>query len=196
VQDILADPRYAPRKTFVQWLLESLSRIHKPDQPASGWQEVLWWIVLIWCGLTVIAIVGHILWQVASLLGIRIGGRLRGTRARWARAPRPESLEQIQARVRELAARGAFREAVSVMMLALVRWLEHAGLLAFHNSKTSGDYVREYPRASGGRDAFREFALTFDHIAYGGERCDRAAYSRADHLFQRVLKHVEQPPQV
>jgi len=196
VHDILSDPRYAPRKTFMQWLLERLSRIHRPDRPASGWKKVFWWIVLIWCGLTIIAIVGHILWQLASLLGIRIGGRLRRAGVRRARTPQLESLEQIQARVRELAARRAFQEAVSAMMLALVRWLEHAGLLAFHNSKTSGDYVREYPMTGPGRDEFCEFALAFDRIAYAGEPCDRAAYSQADNLFQRVLKHVEQQPQV
>jgi len=106
------------------------------------------------------------------------------------------SYDDLQARMRVLAAKGAFRPALGVMMVALLRWLDRAGVVKFHASKTNGDYLRDYARARAGAGYFRRFVLAFDAIAYGGVTCGPRTYERMLDLFEEIRHDVAQEPQV
>jgi hypothetical protein len=85
-----------------------------------------------------------------------------------------------------LADHNLFRQAISVMMLVLLRGLDRAGTLRFHRSKTNGDYVGEYPAGVPGRDEFRRFSLSFDVLVYGCAPCEQETYQRMRSLFEQV----------
>ncbi|NQT20660.1 MAG: DUF4129 domain-containing protein, partial [Planctomycetes bacterium] len=79
---------------------------------------------------------------------------------------------------------------IGLMMVALLRWLERADVLRFHQSKTNGDYVREYPQQGPGGGDFRKFALDFDAAVYGGALCDRRSYEHMNIIFERIISDV------
>jgi len=190
-QNILNDPRYRPRKGFWQWLKEKIFGWDGPDiDLGHTWPRIVFWIFAIWCVLALLAILGHFIWTVVVLLRGLVGKR--GTSLRQPRFGRmaQHSYEDLCRQMDALALRGLFREAVGVMMVALLRWLDETGILRFHESKTNGDYVTEYPRASAGCEDFRRFVLAFDATVYGGEACKRRAYQELNAIFERVRGNV------
>jgi hypothetical protein len=195
VQAILSDPRFAPRTTLLQWLLSRLSDWELPRVNLSeGWVRVVLWAVTIWCVLALLAILGHIAWTLALLVRSRsVHGRTGAKRGRF-RPGHVSSYEELCDQMDGLAAQGALREAVSVMMLALLRWLDGAGVVRLHQSKTNGDYAREYAAARPGSDLFRRLALAFDGIIYGGTPCRPAEYARMHSMYEQVQNLVSQGP--
>jgi hypothetical protein len=193
--EILSDPRFAPRRTFLQWLAEQLGHIGTWGfDVGSGWRRAVVWVILFWGLLTIAAILGHIGWTL--VVTMRGGGSGRGFSLLGPRRRDAEKVtfEEILRQMQQLAARGAYRQALGMMMLALVRQLEAADLLRFHRSKTNGDYVREYPAARAGRQGFRRFVLAFDALVYGGRPCAQGSYRRMHAEFQRILEDVRQEP--
>lgn len=190
VQEILSDRRFAPRWSFWEWLREKLGSLRLPAFGGSGVGVVLIWIILIWCVLTLLAILGHFVWTVVTLVSGRRGryhpGRALGEEAEDA------SYEELRRRASELAQAGRHREAIGVMMMMMLRWLDQAGRVRFHQSKTNGDYVREYPAGRAGRQEFDRFALDFDVTFYGGAPCGAGDYDRMESQFEQVLKHVQE----
>lgn len=193
VREILSDPRFAPRKSFWQWLSEKLSAWELPDLALrSGWAGMLVWILTIWCVLALVAVLVHLIWTLVQFMPRRsAGSRTRNGRLR-PESVKPLSYEELRSRMVGLAERGAFREAVRAMMVGLVRWLDEAGVLRFHRSKTNGDYVREYPGQRGGHEQFRRFALAFDALIYGGSSCGRTDYGKMLSAFEQIQHHVRQ----
>jgi len=197
-KDILSHRRFATRRNLLQrirqWLAEKLARLRLPSLGlGSGLGRVVWWIIIIWCVLTLVAIIGHIVWTLATFVRGTRGSRLGLKRPHFERL-RERSFKELTEMMRELAQQGKFREAIGVMMIALVRWLDGADVLKFHQSKTNGDYVREYPAARAGRGEFRRFALIFDGTIYGGSKCDSKEYRRMNNMFEQVLDHAGQKP--
>jgi hypothetical protein len=195
LQGILADPHFAPRKTFTQWLAEKLSSWERPRLP-EGLGLILLMIVTIWCVVTLLAILAHLVWTIAVMA--RRHGRSASMRGPRFRAGTEHELDygQLCERMRGLAERGMFRDAVGVMMLALLRWLDGFDLVSFHHSKTNGDYVHEFPEANPSRQEFRQFVLAFDLIAYGGAECGPDAYGQMSSRFEQLLNHASEEPQV
>jgi hypothetical protein len=196
-RDILADPRYAPRRSFWQWLAESLSRWQGrgPHLP-PGLGAFLETVLVLWCLAALVAILVHIVWTIVMMVR---AGRLvpgRGGRAGLRGRQEPVSYEDLLARMHALAGQGAFREALGAMMVALLRWLDRAGVLRFHTSKTNGDYLRDYPRARAGSGYFRRFVLAFDAMVYGGAACGPQVYERMFELFTEIQHDVQEEPQV
>jgi hypothetical protein len=185
---ILSDPRFRPRKSIWQRLSEWLEGWQLPQlRLPKGWGDFLAWVVLVWGALTLAAILGHLVWTVVTLVRGR-SGRGAGSRLRRPhfRPDRPTSYEELCRRMSELARAGQLRAAVGVMMLALLRWLEGAGLVRLHASKTNGDYLREFPLSGRGRDEFHRFVSDFDGVIYGGPSCTPQAYRQLNLLFQQV----------
>ena len=91
-----------------------------------------------------------------------------------------------------LAEKGAFFEAISVMMVALIRLLDSIGVVRFHESKTNGDYVREYPSGLTSRNEFRQFVLIFEQIVYGRFHCDHQTYGQMNFLMEQIRNSVSQ----
>lgn len=185
-QRVVSQPRFAARWSLWEWLGKRLSRLLRFVEPAGTWGKVVFWIVAAWCVLALLAILGHLVWTVVTLVrgkraghggpaGIAIHPELRGL-----------SYTALWARMQQLAQDGRFRDAIGVMMAALLRWLEQASALRFHESKTNGDYVREFSAGQTGREDFRRFVNAFDLAVYGGQPCEEASFRIMKRLFERV----------
>jgi len=193
IRNILADPRLAPRRTFSQWLSEKLTGWEGPDLDfTSGWTKAIFWLFTIWCILALVAILGHLLWVAFTSVRAGSGKGRFDLRQRRAADAQEQSYDDLRDRMRRLADRGVFREAVGLMMIALLRWLDAAGMLRFDDSKTNGDYAREYPPGTTGREAFRRFASAFDALVYSGASCDRQTYQEMDSTFERIRRDVHE----
>jgi len=196
-RSILSDPRYAPRRSITQWLLEKLSDWKPPDMQWLGeLSPIVLWVVVIWCVLALLAILAHTIWTFATMFrGARrssdLDVSLAGGRGRGAL-----SYRELHGLMVSLAERGAFREAIGVMMVALVRWLENAGVLRFHHSKTNGDYVREYPSHLRSREDFSQFVAAFDSLIYSGASCGREVFRRMNAMFERTIDHARERSKV
>ncbi len=186
IDKILADPRFAPRKTFYQWLREKLSGWAGLGFHLSrGWTRALIGVLTIWCVLALLAILGHFIWTLAVTFG---GGGRRGAAAVGAVAePAPDlSYDELIREMRRRAQQGDHRRAIGLMMIALLRWLDDCGALRFHRSKTNRDYLDEYSAGFTGRDAFTDFVRAFDVVIYGGGSCDRDTFQGMQAGFDRV----------
>jgi hypothetical protein len=77
-----------------------------------------------------------------------------------------------------------------VLMVLLLKRLHAASVVRFHESKTNGDYVFEFPRSRAERAEFRQFVGLFDGTIYGAAECDQGLYRRMKILFEACLSHV------
>ncbi len=194
VQEILSDPRYAPHKTFWQWLGEKLSRWGGPQLPPDL-KKFIGWVVIIWCILTLLAIFAHLVWTIWLLVRPQRdspGAELSPGSESYENA----SFEQLWERSAELARSGAFRAAIGVLLVALLRRLDALKVLHFHKSKTNGEYIREYPSQRAGRREFMQFVATFERDIYGGSDVAGPNYATMTTLAKQVLDDVSQKPQV
>jgi len=191
-RQVLSDPKFAPYRTFWQWLMDALSGWKGPNLGfAAPWLEFLGWFFLAWCILALVVVLGHIVWVIVSALRGRFGSGA-WVRSRMAsQGHQALSYEELIELMRRLAGQGAFRDAMSAMMAALLHWLDTARILGFHQSKTNGDYIREFPESSPARDEFRRFVLAFERTIYGGEPCDERTFQELEEGFRRIRGHVQ-----
>jgi hypothetical protein len=198
LQDILSDSRFAPRQTLWQWLSKKLMNWQPPDMNLPSWlARALVWALLIWCILALLAILAHLVWTLGILFGWGAypgGGSTTGRTL--AERLRHRSLEDLSTMMQELAERGEYREALGVMMIALLRWLDRAGAVRFHESKTNGEYVMEYSPDRRERDDFNRFVISFEGTIYGGRDCEAERYLSMCNLFERIRANAGQDPQV
>ena len=192
-EKILADPRLSRRPSLMEWLVEKLGG---PNGPSidwnSGWARVLFWLILLFCILSLLAILAHLIWTLYVLFHGERGaaGEADLSRPHFGLVPPNASYQELEAMRRRLADEGRFREAVAVMMAALLRWLEAAGLVQFHPGKTNGDYLREFPPIKPGREALGDFIREFDGTVYSGLPCGVRSYQQMESLLERVFTNV------
>jgi hypothetical protein len=191
-RQIVSDPRFARRISFGEWLADKLAHGRDPGAKLPGWLgEGLLWTIIIWCVLTLLAILAHLMWTIWLL--VRPARHSVGTE----NSPRPDwydaaTAEQLWQRSAELAQRGAFREAMGVLSLALLRKLESMQVLRFHKSKTNGEYVREYPPQRAGRREFARFVATFERSIYGGLAVPEQIHRTMSALAERIIQDASQ----
>lgn len=193
-RQILSDTRFSPRKTFWQWLLEKLSKWEGPRLGLGrGWAKFILWFCIFWCVLTLVAILIHLVWTILILMSSRVSSsrvrRLVGRESLGAK-----SFEELCKIAQELAGKRAFREAIGTLMLALLRWLDSGSLIRFHESKTNGDYIREYATAHPSSKDFKKFVIAFEQTIYGGLQVDGQAYRQMNILLEQIRNHVTQRP--
>jgi len=193
-REILSDPQFAPHKTFGQWLREKLGKWGRPDaRLPRGLGEFLFWAVIVWCLLTLLAIFIHFIWTIWMLVrrpkgpGIAVGSEGLALYERL-------SFEQLWEKSRELAQRAAYRDAAGVLLMALLRRLDASRVLRFHASKTNGEYLREYPGQTPGRPQFAEFVDAFERSVYGGVEVPKQTYETMNSLAQRVANDAVPKP--
>lgn len=191
---ILSDIRFSPRKTFWQWLIEKLSKWEGPRLGlGTGWAQFVLWAVIIWCILTLAAILIHLIWTILILIPSKAGSS-RFRRHLGIESLGSKSFEELLKIAQELAGNRAFREAVGILMLSLLRWLDSGSLIRFHESKTNGDYIREYPTAHPSRKDFKKFVIAFERTIYGGLQVDGQVYRQMNVLLEQIRNHVNQRP--
>ncbi|MHC4518814.1 MAG: DUF4129 domain-containing protein [Planctomycetota bacterium] len=190
--EIVSSPEFTPRKTFGQWLNEKLRKWDGPHLGlSSGVGRVVFSVFTIWCVLALLAILAHLGWTI--WLGARPSGTQRGAVAGGGGPGREiASAEELWGRSEELAGSGAYREAMGVLLLALLRQLETRNVVSFHNSKTNGEYVAEYPGDVPGRRAFGEFVGAFERSIYGGLPVARKTYEGMTSAAERITHDVSE----
>ena len=196
-RDILSHRRFAPRvsllERFMQWLREKLPWLKLPSLGDRSVAAVITWVLLGLGAIVLVALVAYgVRWLVLYLRGERGKGFHAGP-VRFERAS-DRSFAALCRTMRELAEQGRYRDAIGVMMAALLRRLDDAEVVAFHDSKTNGDYVAEFPAHRSGRSEFHRFALAFDGTIYGGSPCDHGTYRQMNDIFERVLVHATTGP--
>jgi hypothetical protein len=185
-RQILSEPALAPRTTFWQWLWEKFSRWEKPDfHLGSDWAKLIWSVTFIWCVLALLAILTHLIWTIYLLIWPNRRRRNR-TAGPGVEPVKSTSFDDLYRTAQALAEKGAFSEAIGVMMVALLRLLDSAGIVRFHESKTNGDYVREYPSGFTGRNEFRKFVLVAERAVYGHFPCDHQTYWQMNSLMECI----------
>jgi hypothetical protein len=188
--EIASEPRFRTHKTFTQWLSEKLGRWKMPGLGLSPlWASIIIYIVILWCLLTLVAILIHLGWTAY----IFFGGRPKPATAsagKKAAEIAALSYEELLARARLLAGEGAFAEAIGMTMAALLKWLDSMKIIAFHQSKTNGDYLREYAGSDVSRKSFGSFVLAFDRTIYGRHGEGRQAYQEMKTLMESVQNGV------
>ena len=157
---------------FWDWLSDLLSRLFD-DATGSRGTYIL--------SLTILAAIA-----VTSVARAVIVARARRHAAgrRTAVATADELLAQAQA----LAAQGAYTAAAHGVYAAVVARLVERRQVRRHPSKTVGDYGRELRTAADPlAGTYREFARSYDIVAYGDESCDAARYAQLEALAAPLL---------
>ncbi len=196
-QKILDDPQFAPRKSFWQiiseWFANKFKNSHFPRLP-EGLASILLWTLVIWSILALLAILGHVIWTLIVLLRNTSAHSASLSSLTLVNAGQKMTYEELMARIRELTAQGEFRQAAALLMIALFKYLDQAGLVRFHESKTNGDYIREFPPGREERAQLGQLALAFDETVYGGKTCDLQTYQQLYGIFERIQTHVAHRP--
>ena len=163
---------------FWDWLSELLRQLFDQAAGSKGTYMI---------SLTVIALL-----IVSSIARSVIVARARRLAAN--RREAPATAEEQLAEARALAAQGAFVEAAHRLYAAVVTRLVEQRRVRRHPSKTVGDHWREL-RAAGDllAPSYREFANTYDIVAYGEGSCDAVRYARLEQLAAPILQSASSP---
>lgn len=198
LREILADPDFATfspslRQQAIQWVLETLSR---------AWQ---WFRRLMGeDGTGVMEIVVVVVAFVALLIMVRVASRhapkwigqdVAADDADAARAPLT-AREWLKAADRR-AEQGKYRPAATALYQGFLLSLEQQGALAFHSSKTPGDYALEMSRGDAGSDvgavAGGRFLDSFQDYSFGQEEPTPAGYASLTKMARDAGCPVESP---
>jgi hypothetical protein len=166
--DLHADP-YAFWRMIGDWIDRFFERV---DGFLKGLPPWLFWIVFVWMVLTLLAILGHLIYTLVMLLrGIssplrsnpqsgRIAGELLGIK--------DLDFDTVLAEARRLLAAGDWPAATRYFYVAAILWLDRQGWIAFKKSKTNRDYIDELASRSRIQGSFRRLTADFEPIVYGG----------------------------
>jgi hypothetical protein len=97
------------------------------------------------------------------------------------------------ATAQDLASHNDYTGAAHALYLALLGAAARRGLVSLHESKTTGDYLREVRRKPDATDlprftsSFTDFTRSYETVIYGIGTCDRERYVRLSTLAAGVL---------
>jgi len=89
----------------------------------------------------------------------------------------------------DLASRDDYTAAAHALYLALLGAAARRGLVSLHESKTTGDYLRELRRKPSAIDLsrFTDFTRSYETVIYGIGTCDQVRYTRLNALAGDIL---------
>jgi uncharacterized protein DUF4129 len=89
----------------------------------------------------------------------------------------------------DLASRDDYTGAAHALYLALLGAAARRGLISLHESKTTGDYLRELRRKPDAMDLprFTDFTRSYETVIYGIGVCDRDRYATLNTLANAIL---------
>jgi hypothetical protein len=161
---------------FWSWLTETISSLFSTAFQSKGAYIVSLALVL---GALIIAVTRAVILSRAR----RIAAEEQRVSGTW---------QSLVSEATSLAQQAAFADAAHVLYAAVVARIAETKAVRQHSSKTVGDYWRElrrtnHPLAS----PYREFARTYEIVAYGDGRCDAERYARLWQLAEPLLRPPE-----
>ena len=92
----------------------------------------------------------------------------------------------------KLAAQNDYTGAAHALYLALIGAAARRGLVSLHESKTTGDYLRELRRRPAGIDLprFTDFTRSYEMVIYGIGTCDRDRFTTLNALAASLLQAI------
>lgn len=165
-RDLGSDPWQFWRQ-IGDWLLKWLKPIRDRLHAAPDW---LYWLLLGWMVVTLLAILGHLLYVVLVAVGLPgIGDPRVQPVGEGIFGIRELDFESVHAKANELLDRGEWFEAIKYCYVAGILWLDRQGRIGFHRSKTNADYLAELERFPADRFRFGRSTTLFETVVYGGE---------------------------
>jgi hypothetical protein len=144
-----SDP-YAVWRRVLAWIGGLFERL---ANAIRGLPPLLYWTVVTWMILTLVAILGHLIYTLVKL----IRGTSRTMRATDGRGKIAGELlgiqdldfDKVYAEARRLLAAGEWTAATRYFYVAAILWLDHEGAIVFKRSKTNCDYISELALGAG-----------------------------------------------
>jgi hypothetical protein len=153
------------------WLLDRIQDFSKLRHS----HPLVYWAVVGWMALTVVAIVAHLVWTAVQ--ASKYGDRDAAKTAK-AKAAKPRGPAEWETEAARLAGEGRFREAAVALYQALLLRLDARGAVRFDPSKTPGDYRREARPHADAAKALTSFLRLFEPVAFGGRALDEDGWER------------------
>jgi uncharacterized protein DUF4129 len=144
------------------------------DVGAAGERTFLWILVALMAAVGV-AVLLHLAGVLPRAWAQRETGGEGGALRRGGRASRAAEWE---ARAREAAGAGRWREAALALYQALLLRLDERGAVRYDPSKTPGDYRREARRSQEARRVLDGFLRGFEPVAFGARPLGPEGYER------------------
>jgi hypothetical protein len=168
-------------KDVAEWVGELFEPLGRLD-----WLEGIGLMGKVLAVVVTVVLLALMVWAIARWIRNvqRRGSRAGGEVTRIDR-PRRMSREQLVDRMAQCADRGEHLAALGLMLNVLLRDMAQAGRIALDESKTNGQYLREYPRRDD-REAFSRFVRHVELRQYRQGACGADDYRRMHQVFQEL----------
>jgi hypothetical protein len=140
-----------------------------------GGQRLLFWMVVALLAVAALALLVRVV-RLAAAWWARRGERERRTPG--TSSATATSAEDWDARARDAAAGGRWRDAALALYHALLLRLAARGAVRVDAAKTPGDYRRETRGDETAAAALDAFLRPFEPVAFGGRPLDAEGYAR------------------
>jgi hypothetical protein len=168
-------------KDVAEWLGDLFEPLDRLD-----WIEGIGTAGKVLAVVVTVVLLALMVWAIARWIRNvqRRGSRAGGEVTRIDR-PRRMSREQFVDRMHQCAQRGEHLAALGLMLNVLLRDMAQAGRIALDESKTNGQYLREYPRRDD-REAFSRFVRHVELRQYRQGACGADDYRRMHRMFEEL----------
>lgn len=196
LDDILAEPEFRramrsrtyDSRELNRWLLLRLQRL---IERLGGLHETnygLFLMSVVVGSVLLLLLLGHIALTIARALGGPMPGAQRPSAPRPSRAKSPE--EYVR-EADELAAQGAFREAVRALYLGLIRLLQLQGFLPRTSTQTNREQLQHLREHTSLFPVMERFVETFETKWYGQRPASPRDVEQCRVWFAAVRQEVE-----
>ncbi len=144
-------------------------------------------IVLALLGIGALLLLGLALWlAIRAILGNRRKPFARVDQEGLVLRREDVSHDQLLSRAMALSDRGHYVQALGALLSALLKGMAEAGRLQWDQSKTNGQYLREYPVRQTDRDAFGRFVSRVEQHQYRWGRCSPEQFKDLYRRFEEL----------
>ncbi len=167
----LRDDRPGLLQRLAEWFAGLLRTIHETLSGLPGW---LFWTIVVWLVLTLVALLAHLMYTLWTLLaGQRLGPgdakRKADREGRQLLGIRDLDFNSVYAEARRLLAAADGPAATKYFYVAAILWLDRQGWIVFRPAKTNRDYLGELRGHPAIQGRLRELTESFESIVYGGQ---------------------------
>ncbi len=198
-QKVMSRPEFrdilGQENSFWRKVIDFLDKLFGDREPGehSGLANFLVWVLIIWCVITMLAILAHFIW--ALYITIHTGSANRkafGVDGDFAENTYRMSVKDLLLEMEKSLAAKDYARALSFLTASLLKRLESFEYIIVHPSKTNGDYLRECGRGSIIFNKFRQYIIGFESVAYGFKGCDELYFRNMYSAYEQIERECEQ----